>query len=266
MKVFISWSGEQSRGIANGFKAWLPRVIQAVKPWFSPEIEKGAKWANELDKALEGTKFGIVCLTPDNLKSPWLHYEAGALSKTEGARVWTFLHGLSLSDVSPPLSSYQATSADKSEVFRLVHSINERLNEVSGDPLPEAVLKDVFEDAWPKLERYLEQVEYVDLQASRQEVRKYRELLEEILELVRSHQERIVALEHAALDPGYFNRSRCLKADFELPESRVDTHYTVVPCKKCGREITIDDPYCVYCGQKGPGKDHHPRPFALPVE
>ena len=177
MKVFISWSGEQSREIANGFNAWLPRVIQAVKPSFSREIEKGAKWANELDKALEGTKFGIVCLTPDNLRSPWLHYEAGALSKTEGARVWTFLHGLSLSDISPPLSSYQATSADKSEVFRLVHSINERLNEVSGDPLPEAVLKDVFEDAWPKLERYLEQVEYIVYQAGRQEIRKYRELL-----------------------------------------------------------------------------------------
>jgi len=250
MKVFISWSGEQSRGIANGFTAWLPRVIQAVKPWFSQEIEKGAKWVNELDKALEGTKFGIVCLTPENLQSPWLHYEAGALSKTEGARVCTFLHGLSPSDVSPPLSSYQATSADKSEVFRLVHSINERLEEVSGDPLPEAILKDVFEDAWPKLERYLEQVEYIVRQAGRQEFRKYRELLEELLELVRGHQERIVALEHAALDPSYFNRCRYLKADFELPGSRGDTRYTVVPCKNCGREITMDDPYCVYCGFK----------------
>lgn len=115
MKIFLSWSGKQSREIAEAFYNWLPRVIQAVKPWFSQDIEKGAKWAAELDKALGGTRFGIVCLTPDNLPNPSLHYEAGALSKTEGARVWTFLHGgLSSSDVAPPLSSFHATTAEKS--------------------------------------------------------------------------------------------------------------------------------------------------------
>ena len=31
--VFISWSGEQSRMVASGLWTWLPRVIQASKPW-----------------------------------------------------------------------------------------------------------------------------------------------------------------------------------------------------------------------------------------
>src|SRR5262249_22934477 len=123
MKIFLSWSRDESKEVARAFSVWLPRVIQAIKPWFSPDIEKGAKWGAELDKALEGTRFGIVCLTPNNLDSRWLHYEAGALSKTEGARVWTFLHrGLSPGDVGPPLGSFQATTAEKDEVFKLLQS------------------------------------------------------------------------------------------------------------------------------------------------
>ena len=103
MKIFLSWSGPQSRAIAEALNDWLRRVIQAVKPFYSPDIEKGAKWSNEIDAALEGTSFGIICLTPDNLNSPWIHFEAGALSKTPGALIWTFLCGLTAADV--PLHS-----------------------------------------------------------------------------------------------------------------------------------------------------------------
>jgi hypothetical protein len=68
MKIFLSWHGKRSRAIAEALNDWLRRVIQAVKPFYSPEIEKGAKWSSELDSALEGTRFGIICLTPDNLE------------------------------------------------------------------------------------------------------------------------------------------------------------------------------------------------------
>jgi hypothetical protein len=37
MKVFISWSGEQSKEIAEAFRNWLPGVLQAEKPYFSPD-------------------------------------------------------------------------------------------------------------------------------------------------------------------------------------------------------------------------------------
>jgi hypothetical protein len=208
MKIFLSWSGQQSHAIAKAFSIWLPRVIQAVKPWFSPDIEKGAKWSAELDKALKGTSFGIVCLTPNNLPSPWLHYEAGALSKTEGTRVWTFLHGgLSPGDIAPPLGSFQATTAEKSEVFKLIHSINERLKEVSGDGLTDGVLNDVFEDAWPKLNNYFGQIKYGRTEAGQTPVRNERELLEEILELVRGYQVQVEHIKNEIASPNYFSRS-----------------------------------------------------------
>ena len=83
MKVFISWSGERSRSIAEALREWLPDVIQAVKPWLSAEdIDKGARWSSDLAHELEDAHVGVICLTPENLEEPWIHFEAGALSKT----------------------------------------------------------------------------------------------------------------------------------------------------------------------------------------
>lgn len=65
MKIFLSWSGSRSKAVAEALNVWLKRVIQAVKPFYSPEIEKGAKWSNELDATLEGTRFGIISYSPE---------------------------------------------------------------------------------------------------------------------------------------------------------------------------------------------------------
>lgn len=195
MKIFLSWSGPRSRAVAEALHTWLPRVIQAVEVFFSPDIEKGAKWGNEIDDALEGTSFGIVVITKDNLASPWLHYEAGALSKLDGARVWTFLLDVTNAEVPPPLGRFQHTEAKRDEVFRMLQSINTRLSDVGETPLKDSVLQDVFEDAWPRLASKLDDARASarpDVAASASEVRSggrsEREMLEEVLELLRAQQ------------------------------------------------------------------------------
>ena len=65
MKIFLSWSGSHSNAVAESLNIWLSRVIQAVKPFYSPGIEKGAKWSNELDAVLEGTNFDFIPFSPD---------------------------------------------------------------------------------------------------------------------------------------------------------------------------------------------------------
>jgi hypothetical protein len=83
MKVFISWSGERSRAVAEALWEWLPNVIQTVNPWVSlADIEKGARWSTEIASQLETCCVGLICLTPENLSAPWLLFEAGAISKT----------------------------------------------------------------------------------------------------------------------------------------------------------------------------------------
>lgn len=190
MKIFLSWSGERSRAVAEALYDWLPRVIQALKLFYSPEIEKGSDWSTVLDAALKDTGFGIICLTPDNLKSHWIHFEAGALFKTQGAMIWTFLHGINHGDVDQPLGKYQHTVAEKEDVYRLLTSINGRLAEAGGSPLSAAILRDTFEKNWVELEEKLKDAESKgDLSEN---PRKEKDILLEVLETVRS-QQRIIA-------------------------------------------------------------------------
>ena len=82
MRVFISWSGDTSKRLAEALRDWLPGVLQAVKPYFTPnDIEKGTRWSGEIAGELEKASFGLFCLTRDNINSPWMMFEAGALSK-----------------------------------------------------------------------------------------------------------------------------------------------------------------------------------------
>ena len=84
MKIFISWSGKLSQNLGNALKEWIPDVLQAVQCYFTPEdIQKGDRWSSEIAKELEESMFGIFCVTPENLNSGWMHFEAGAISKSK---------------------------------------------------------------------------------------------------------------------------------------------------------------------------------------
>lgn len=152
MKVFLGWSGDLSHDVAVTLHDWLPSVIQSVKPYVSTEdIAKGARWSSVLAKELEASAFGIICVTRENSHSPWINFEAGALSKEiEKANVSPFLFDMKAAEVQGPLSQFQATVNDKNDVFRLLTSINNRQEESLR--LGSAPLKRAFDVWWPKLE------------------------------------------------------------------------------------------------------------------
>lgn len=105
-KVFLSWSGDASRAVAEALYTWLPVMLQRVKPFISSEdLRKGGRWNAELAVELEQTNFGIICLTPSNLNAPWILFEAGALSKVvEESQVAPLLVGVQPSDLPKPLT------------------------------------------------------------------------------------------------------------------------------------------------------------------
>jgi TIR domain len=106
VRVFLTWSGPTSKRVAATLREWLPRVIQSTVPYMAEEdLGKGQKWFAEISSQLGQSDFGIVCLTPENLNEPWIHFEAGALGgKLDQARVTPFLVGLSPSDIAGPLT------------------------------------------------------------------------------------------------------------------------------------------------------------------
>src|SRR5688572_19220319 len=109
MEVFLSWSGERSKAVAETLSVWLGQVIQAVDPWISSDIEKGARWNPEIAARLEQSRVGIICLTKENLDAKWILFESGALSKTKDAYVCTLLLDIDPSDVEQPLGQFQHT-------------------------------------------------------------------------------------------------------------------------------------------------------------
>lgn len=155
MKIIISWSGERSKLIASAFHWWLPLCLQSTEPWMSDQdLPKGKRWLIEVTKQLSGSSLGIICLTPENLDSPWIHFEAGALSKSEGAYLWTYLHDLKPTDVKGPLEDFQHTWFLEDEIKKLVGTINS----ASETKLEEHRFNETFETYWPKLKERLEQI------------------------------------------------------------------------------------------------------------
>ena len=183
MRVFISWSGEESRQVADALREWLPLVIQAVKPWVSAaDIEKGEAWYSSIQSSLADAQgMGIFCLTQANLAAPWLAFEAGALSIHDRGRVATLLHGVDANSVKPPLSLFQATQSNqKADVLTLMKSVNNRLP----DPLEVNLLLRAFEANWDGLTKALSEVsKRGNLKEKAQP--KPEEMLEEILHTVR---------------------------------------------------------------------------------
>lgn len=184
MKIFISWSGLQSHAAATALKSWLPYIFTDASVFVSSEdIRKGKRWLPEISKQLSTTNFGIVCLTHDNLASPWILFEAGALSKLKSAQVCTLLFGnLRNADVEGPLSNFQSTIFNKSEFLKLIQSINSRLGK---GRLEEQRLKTMFEKWWPDLDKAITDSSKHS-EKSVQPKRSQEELLSEVLEITRA--------------------------------------------------------------------------------
>jgi hypothetical protein len=160
MKLFLTWSGDKSKRIASALRDWIPSIINDVEPWMSEEdIAKGAHWPSHLGRELEQAKFGIICVTPDNLNEPWILFEAGALSRViEQARVCPYLFGVEKSAVRPPLGHFQASKSDKEDTKKLLESINGAVEDAKGIALTEIRLTRAFEKFWPDLEQELAKV------------------------------------------------------------------------------------------------------------
>ncbi len=186
-KVFLSWSGELSCKLAEALKEWFPNILQFVEPYFSPmDIEKGQKWSSEISEHLESTNIGLLCLTPENLNQPWIIFEAGALSKRiKESKVCTILFNINNADISGPLAIFQHTRFTKEDFKNLLISINNEGGELK---LDDKRLDTVFEKWWPDLEQKVKNILNEEVKPKAVVPRKDREILEEVLDIVRSQQ------------------------------------------------------------------------------
>jgi hypothetical protein len=158
MKVFISWSGLRSKKLANALHDWLPLVLQNVQPYMSSEdITTGTRWLGSISSELESSNFGVFCLTPENLTAPWIHFEAGALSKiVNNSHVIPLLFDLKPTDIKGPLDQFQAAVLEKEGVYRILRSVN---HASGAGALGESHLERQFTALWPQLEEVIKNIE-----------------------------------------------------------------------------------------------------------
>jgi len=182
MKIFISWSGERSEALAKALREWLPLVLHYVEPWLSQsDIQAGERWSIEIAKELENSRFGVICVTRENLNSPWILFESGALAKSmQDGRVIPLLLDLDMKEISGPLAQFQAKKAENTGMRELIDS----LNKAAPNPVPDAQLDRLFSALWPDLERQITSVPKVNLPTKA--IRPQGEILEELVSSVRT--------------------------------------------------------------------------------
>ena len=150
MRIFVSWSGKTSHAIALVLRDWLPTVIPTVELWVSSEdIDKGERWNVELAEQLELCFCGIICVDSSNVNSPWLNFEAGALSKSvRNGRIFPLLYGVVPSDLKGPLTQFQVTTFDIDDFLKFSHTINK----IVGEPISAGKVEKTVKYSWPGLQ------------------------------------------------------------------------------------------------------------------
>jgi hypothetical protein len=119
-------------------------------------IGAGDMWTDVVSGILERTDFGIICVTRDNPRAPWLLFEAGALAKRrqQGGRIVPFLVDGALPEGSP-LAIYQGKVADRAGTRDLVDALWDACGcWVDRNDLREQL----FAQRWPQLETELRKI------------------------------------------------------------------------------------------------------------
>jgi hypothetical protein len=195
MKIFISWSGNRSRRVAELIDDWISCVLQASDPWVSTrDIDRGALWFTEIADQLANTNSGIICLTQENKNRPWVLFEAGALAKGLSTnRVCTLLVDLVPNDLQDPLAQFNHTMPDnRSSMRALVGTLNARLGE---NQIEERLLDRIFDTYWSQFEEGFAKILAETENQPSPPPRTDAELLNEILSGVRGLNQRVRKLE-----------------------------------------------------------------------
>ncbi|MEM9001644.1 MAG: hypothetical protein AAGB24_15400 [Bacteroidota bacterium] len=154
MNVFLSWSGYKSLQVALILKDWLPLVIPSVETYAAAEnMDKETRWNHHIAQKLEGSDFGILCVTDENMHAPWLTFEAGALAKKlKKSCVNSFLFDVEHTEIDGPIVQFQSNIADKEHTLKLLNAINTASGKTK---LSDGQLEEAFTTWYPFLKEKL---------------------------------------------------------------------------------------------------------------
>lgn len=182
-------------------------VLQYVEPWVSDkDISAGERWAQAIAGELDASNFGIICITPENLNSEWILFESGALSKSMlDAKVIPLLFGLELSDLSGPLSQFQAQKVEEAGVMEVIRAVNK----VAEKPASAEIVDQLVPTLWPRLQETLAKIPAIA--PTEKHKRATHEILEELVTGVRGLGSRMREFDSEMFEKERFMRRRRMR-------------------------------------------------------
>ena len=136
MNIFFSWSKKKSRDLAIATKTFIEGMFRNdIKIWISSEnIDYGSMAMVDINKALKNSEMCIAFIVEENLSSPWIMYETGAIA---GRKYFENEHEIAKAVVpivfekiadtkfqSHPLNQFQRLSFNKENFKKLIKQLN----------------------------------------------------------------------------------------------------------------------------------------------
>jgi hypothetical protein len=245
--VFVSWSGTCSKQYAEILHKWVREVVPGETVFYSPKMQAGSIGLNGTLGALEKATFGVLCLTPDNLQSGWLHFEAGALLNNLGTSldgsgrppvVPLLCHGLLPTSIDDPLKMLQAKQCDRNGLWEVAEAINISRADRQIEP---DVLRKLFDLLWDELSSGLSSIKCDEMAAINTVLPKKESDLEILTREVENLKQLNVAAVSASSDRGQSSGAQRGYEFTELLRARAERSGHVVQAQgDLGPDLLID--------------------------
>lgn len=156
-KIFISWSGDSSEKIARQLKESLEAEIFSGSDLTcfvsTIGISSGTNWWNKIKKELKKCKLGILCITDENIKAPWIYFEAGAMTARSVPTIpILFCCNIQALDGSPIKANQGIEFQKKCQFLKMIDDINREMELL---PISSSQLEVISNEAYNKLKEIL---------------------------------------------------------------------------------------------------------------
>lgn len=157
-KIFISWSGKNSKKIAIELKEILEKKIFSSTDFecfvSTVDIASGDDWWNKIKKELKRCKQGILCVTKENIKAPWIFYEAGAMVARDVPTIpLLFNCNINALEGSPIKGKQCIDFYDHAQFLKMIYDINCSMNLL---PIEKSQMDAIAKEAYEELKKILQ--------------------------------------------------------------------------------------------------------------
>lgn len=166
-KLFVSWSGDNSKQIAIELKNTLENQIfngSHLVCFVSDDgIASGDDWWSKINKELKKCKLGIACITKENLKAPWIYFETGAMTARDLSVIPLLINcDFNALNKTPLSNKHMVEFLNKEKFKKMVKDINKKLQllQISDNNL-DKITESAYIDMIKKLNPILKHLKFM---------------------------------------------------------------------------------------------------------